>query len=276
MLCIPGDEPMQLRIKSIVGLTSLFAVSTITRPTLNQLKDFKLRTAWFENYRKTNGKFWPNEERSDGEEILLSLIPKEKLIHLLQRLLDEDEFLSPVGIRALSKFHKEHPYSVNVQGNEYSIQYDPGDSTSEIFGGNSNWRGPVWIPINFLIIQSVARFGKFYGDSLQVDYPTGSGNKMNLCQVAEQLAQRVINLFRRDDAGKRRFYGDYNWFYQQPGNEHLVLFYEYFHGDSGAGLGAGHQTGWTALVAELISEYGNRATALPAQKEEKILLPATA
>jgi hypothetical protein len=276
VLCIPGDEPMQLRIKSIVGLTSLFAVSTITRPTLNQLKDFKLRTAWFENYRKTNGKFWPNEERSDGEEILLSLIPKEKLIHLLQRLLDEDEFLSPVGIRALSKFHKEHPYSVNVQGNEYSIQYDPGDSTSEIFGGNSNWRGPVWIPINFLIIQSVARFGKFYGDSLQVDYPTGSGNKMNLCQVAEQLALRVINLFRRDEAGKRRFYGDYNWFYQQPGNEHLVLFYEYFHGDSGAGLGAGHQTGWTALVAELISEYGNRATALPAQKEEKILLPATA
>jgi len=173
----------------------------------------------------------------------------------LERLLDEDEFLSPGGVRALSKFHQQNPYSVTVDGNEYSISYDPGDSTSDIFGGNSNWRGPVWLPINFLIIQSIKRYGTFYGDSLQVEYPTGSGNKINLCQAANELAKRVISLFSKDEEGQRRIYNHYNWFYQQRGNEDLVLFYEYFHGDTGKGLGASHQTGWTALVARLISEY---------------------
>jgi hypothetical protein len=261
VLCIPGTEPRPLRIKSIVGLTSLFAVSTISRKTLNTLKDFKKRSTWFENYRKANHKFWPNEERRDGEEILLSLVRKDRLVYLLERLLDEEEFLSPGGIRALSKYHRDHPYSVTVQGNHYTISYDPGDSTSSIFGGNSNWRGPVWIPINFLIIQSIRRYGTFYGDSLLVECPVGSGNKMNLCQVADELTRRVISLFTSDAQGRRRIYGPHQWFYEQPGNEHLVLFYEYFHGDNGQGLGASHQTGWTALVAELISEYSHRQAA---------------
>jgi hypothetical protein len=145
-----------------------------------------------------------------------------------------------------------------VEGNIYTIRYDPGDSTSDIFGGNSNWRGPVWMPINFLIIQSIQRFGNFYGDHLLVEYPKGSGKTMNLCQVANELTGRVINLFKKDKKGDRKFYGNYNWFYQQPGNEHLVLFYEYFHGDTGMGLGASHQTGWTALVAELIREFDKK------------------
>ena len=204
---------------------------------------------------KTNNKFWPNEERGDGEEILLSLVPRNRLSYLLERLLDEDEFLSPGGVRALSKYHQQYPYSVIVDGYEHTITYDPGDSTSDIFGGNSNWRGPVWVPINFLIIQSIRRFGTFYGDSFLIEYPTRSGNKINLCQVADELTERLINLFIKDENGKRSIYENYNWFYQQPGNEHLVLFYEYFHGDTGKGLGASHQTGWTALVAELISEY---------------------
>ena len=187
---------------------------------------------------------------------MLSLIPKERLEFLVKNLLDENGFLSPGGIRALSKYHKEHPYSVTVDGHEHSIQYDPGDSTSDMFGGNSNWRGPVWMPINFLIIQSIRRYGEFYGDSLLVDYPTGSGIKMNLIQVARELTKRVISLFEKDSSGQRKCYGEYNSFYQQPGNEHLVPFFEYFHGDTGRGLGASHQTGWTALVAELISEYG--------------------
>jgi hypothetical protein len=140
----------------------------------------------------------------------------------------------------------------------YSIRYDPGDATSDMFGGNSNWRGPVWMPINFLIIQSIRKYGEFYGDSLLVEYPTGSGEQMNLTKVAECLTKRVISLFEKSPDGSRRLHGDYAWFYQQPGNEHLVAFYEYFHGDSGRGLGASHQTGWTALVAELISEYGER------------------
>ena len=143
-----------------------------------------------------------------------------------------------------------------MEGNTYSIQYDPGDSTSDLFGGNSNWRGPVWMPINFLIIQSIRKYGQFYDDTLFVEYPTGSGIKLNLEQVANELTKRVISLFEKDENGNRRIYGKYSWFYKLPGNEHLITFYEYFHGNDGRGLGASHQTGWTALVAELISEYG--------------------
>ncbi len=253
-LAIAGSPPLQLRIHSIVGLTTLFAVSIIEKKTLDKLTDFKKRISWFENYRLKNNKYWPNEEHSDGEQILLSLIPQQRLIYLLERLLNETEFLSDGGIRALSKYHEKNPYSVKLDGVEYTIQYDPGDSTSNFFGGNSNWRGPVWIPINFIIIQSIRKYGEFYGDGMLVECPIGSGNKLNLKQVADVLTKRVITLFTKDDDGKRRLHGAYNWFYERPGNEHLVLFYEYFHGDNGNGLGASHQTGWTALVAELIQE----------------------
>ncbi|HEX6180137.1 MAG TPA: glucosidase [Chitinophagaceae bacterium] len=254
VLNLPGAEPVPLRIKSIVGLTSLFAVSTISKKALDQLQDFKTRTNWFEKYRKNNNKFWPNEERSDHDEILLSLVPRDRLVYLLERLLDEEEFLSPGGIRALSKYHLKHPYSVKVAGNEYTITYDPADSTSDIFGGNSNWRGPVWIPINFMIIQSIRQYGEFYGDTLQVEFPTRSGTRMNLCQVADALTERVISLFQRDSEGNRRLYNSHNWFYNLPENKDLLMFYEYFHGDTGRGLGASHQTGWTALVATLVSQ----------------------
>ena len=256
VLSVPGSQPIPLKTRSIVGLTSLFAVSTISKATMDKLRDFKKRSGWFERYRKEHKKFWPNEERGD-QEILLSLVRKDRLVHLVKRLLDEEEFLSPGGIRALSKYHKDHPYSVEIQNNQYTIAYDPGDSTSNIFGGNSNWRGPVWIPINYVIIQSIRRYGEFYGDSLQVEYPAGSGHNMNLCEVADELTRRIISLFEKTGEG-RRLNGEYNWFYHQPGNQHLVLFYEYFHGDTGAGLGASHQTGWTALLANLISELGSR------------------
>lgn len=259
VLCVQGADPTPLRIQSIVGLTSLFAVSTISKNVWDRLKDFRKRTLWFENYRKKNNKFWPNEERGDGEEVLLSLVKQDRLVHLLKRLLDEDEFLSPGGIRALSKRHESNPYSVTVDNVQYTIRYDPGDSTSDIYGGNSNWRGPVWMPINYLIIQSIRTYGDFYGESLKVECPTGSGNLMTLCDVADELTRRVISLFEKDKEGNRRIYNDdYSWFYRKPGNEELVLFFEYFHGDSGKGLGASHQTGWTALVAELISELGKK------------------
>lgn len=255
VLSVPGSQPIPLKTRSIVGLTSLFAVSTISKATMDKLRDFKKRSGWFERYRKEHNKFWPNEERGD-QEILLSLVRKDRLVHLIKRLLDEEEFLSPGGIRALSKYHKDHPYSVDIQQSHYTIAYDPGDSTSNIFGGNSNWRGPVWIPINYFIIQSIRRYGEFYGDSLRVEYPAGSGRTMNLCEVADELTKRIISLFEKTPEG-RRLNGTYNWFYRQPGNQHLVLFYEYFHGDTGAGLGASHQTGWTALLANLISELGS-------------------
>lgn len=256
VLCRPDKTALQLKIQSIVGLTPLFAVSTIHKIELETLKDFKKRITWFEHYRKRNDKFWPNEEMTDGDQVLVSLVPKERLIFLLQKLLDEDGFLSSGGIRALSKYHEKNPYSVEVDGHTHSIQYDPGDSTSDMFGGNSNWRGPVWMPINYLIIQSVRRYGEFYQDDLLIEYPTGSGVKMNLVRVADELTKRVISLFGKDENEDRRIYSEYNWFYKKPENKNLVLFYEYFHGDNGRGLGASHQTGWTALVAELISELG--------------------
>ena len=257
-LAIAGSPPLQLRIHSIVGLTTLFAVSIIEKKMLDKLSDFKKRISWFENYRLKNNKYWPNEEHSDGEQILLSLIPQQRLIYLLERLLNETEFLSDGGIRALSKYHEANPYSVKIDGVEYAIQYDPGDSTSNFFGGNSNWRGPVWMPINYIIIQSIRKYGEFYGDSLLVECPVGSGTKMNLMQVADELTQRVVSLFTKDDSGDRKLHGVHNWFYKKPGNEELVLFFEYFHGDNGNGLGASHQTGWTAVVAELIQEAENR------------------
>ena len=254
-LSIAGSAPLQLRIHSIVGITTLFAASIIEKKKLDKLSDFQKRIDWFENYRLKNNKFWPNEEKMDGDSILLSLVPRNRLVSLLERLLNEDEFLAPGGIRALSKFHKENPYSVRIENVDYNIQYDPGDSTSNLFGGNSNWRGPVWMPINYLIIQSIRKYGNFYGNTLKVECPVGSGKYLNLEEVADFLTLRVISLFLPDKSGSIPQYGKYDWFYQQPGNEHLNLFYEYFHGDDGTGLGACHQTGWTALVAELIAAH---------------------
>lgn len=251
-LCLTGADPLPLRIQSIVGLTSLFAVSSIHQDTYQFLPDFRKRTAWFENYRKANNLFLPNEEHGDGDQVLLSLVKRDRLIHLLLRLLNEQEFLSEGGIRALSKFHEANPYTVTINGEEYTIKYDPGDSTSNLFGGNSNWRGPVWMPVNYLLIRAIRKYGEFYGNRFKVECPTGSGNQLNLTQVADFLTRRVIRLFARDEAGNRKCYGAYNWFFRQPGNEDLLLFYEYFHGDTGSGLGASHQTGWTSLVADLI------------------------
>jgi hypothetical protein len=247
-------SPIHLRIQSIVGLTTLFAVSTIQKKVRDLLPDFKKRSNWIEKYRGKNNLFWPNEERAEGDKILLSLIQQNRLKNILQHLLNEEEFLSPGGIRALSKYHEMNHYTITLDNVEYSIQYDPGDSTSDLFGGNSNWRGPVWVPINYLIIQSIKKYGEFYGDELLVECPTGTGNQMNLKQVADELARRVISLFEKDADGKRKLNGKYNWFYHRPENQDLILFYEYFHGDDGNGLGASHQTGWTSLVACLVNQ----------------------
>ena len=251
-LRIDGAEPIPMRIQSIVGLTSLFAVSIMDTEMFKRLPDFKKRIEWFEAYRAKNNRFWPNEEHSDGKGILISLVKKDRLIHLLHRLLSEEEFLSGGGIRALSKYHQANPYSVTIDGTRYEIQYDPGDSTSNLFGGNSNWRGPVWIPINYLIIRSIRKYGEFYGDRLTVECPIGSGIFLNLVEVSKVLTERVISLLAMDEKGDRKLNGKYNWFYNKPGNEELVLFFEYFHGDTGSGLGASHQTGWTSLIADLI------------------------
>ncbi|WP_018630286.1 MGH1-like glycoside hydrolase domain-containing protein [Niabella aurantiaca] len=258
VLCMRDAPPQPLKIRSIVGLTSLYAVNIMSRDIFDRLPDFKKRFDWFKNYRLKNDLFWPNEEKGDGEEMLMSLVQRDRLKALLTRLLDESEFLSDGGIRALSKYHEANPYSVTINGEVHSIRYDPGDSTSDMFGGNSNWRGPVWIPINFIIIQSIRRLGKFYHDSFLMEYPTGSGNEMNLFNISTELSKRVISLFQKDAGGSRPIYGEYNWFFNQPENQDLILFYEYFNGDSGRGLGASHQTGWSALVAEMVSELADK------------------
>jgi hypothetical protein len=270
-LCRPNNAPVQLRIQSIVGLSPLFAVSVIDKKMLEKLDDFNKRISWFEQYRKSNGRFWPHEEKKESNELLLSLLPRDRLEALLQRLLNEAEFLSGGGIRALSKFHEENPYTVSIEGQDYTIQYDPGDSTSSMFGGNSNWRGPVWIPINYLIIKSLQKFGDFYGDNLVVEYPVGSGASMPLKAAVRLLTERVVSLFVPDEKGKRKLHAEYNDFYSRPGNEHLVLFYEYFNGDTGRGLGASHQTGWTALVANLLNDlsaHPERPQKFPTEMEE--------
>jgi hypothetical protein len=181
-------------------------------------------------------------------------VKKEKLVRILQRLLDENEFLASGGIRAVSKFHKAHPYILQVAGNTYSISYDPGESTSGMFGGNSNWRGPIWLPTNYLLIKALKKYHQYYGDTLKLEYPTGSGKKLNLERISDALAKRVVSIFEKDENNHRPVHGLHPEFYSRAENKDLLLFYEYFHGDSGRGVGATHQTGWTATVAELIND----------------------
>ena len=190
----------------------------------------------------------------EGENILISLVKKEKLVRILQKLLDENEFLSLGGIRAVSKFHEANPYHIHVAGGTYSIGYDPGESTSGMFGGNSNWRGPIWLPTNYPLIKALKKYHQYYGETLKLEYPTGSGNLLNLERISDALAKRVVSIFEKDSANNRPVHRGNAEFYSRPENKDLVLFYEYFHGDSGRGVGASHQTGWTAVVAELIND----------------------
>lgn len=242
-----------LRIRSIVGLSPLFTVSVIEKEVFDALPDFTKRMHWFRNYRQSNNLYMPTEEIKSFEGLLLSLVDKERLQYLFKKLLDESEFLSDGGIRALSKFY-EKPYTLEIEGKSYSIQYEPGDSKSDMFGGNSNWRGPVWMPINYLFINAFRTFGYFYEEGLKVECPVGSGEFCSLSKVGENIAERLLNIFKKNNENERRVNGPYNWFYKKAENQDLILFHEYFHGDNLRGLGASHQTGWTALIANLIMD----------------------
>ncbi|MEO7801058.1 MAG: glucosidase, partial [Ginsengibacter sp.] len=245
------SELIPLKVRSLVGLTPLFAVSVIMPEEIEKLHDFKRRLNWFTNYRKTNNKYLPEERQSNNDTMLLSLVHEKRLVKLLERLLDENEFLSAGGIRAMSKVYGEQPYAMAILDMDYRVMYDPGDSTSDLFGGNSNWRGPVWMPINYLFIKALEKYGNFYGDSVKVAFPTGSGNYITLTEVAKKLAERLLSIFQAQNDNTPVF-GEYNAFYQRPENKDLIVFHEYFHGDTLKGLGASHQTGWTALIADLI------------------------
>ena len=253
VLKLPGGAEFPVKVRSMVGLIPLFAVETLEPELLERLPDFRRRLEWFVDHRPdltipcmgTAGK---------GGRRLLSIANQEQLRRILQRMLDEREFLSPYGIRALSQFHRDNPYTVRVNGIEHRVDYEPGESATEIFGGNSNWRGPIWFPVNFLIIESLQKFHHYFGDSFLVEFPTGSGKKMTLWQVASELSRRLSSLFTRRD--RRPALAQWERFQNDPYWRDLILFHEYFHGDSGVGVGASHQTGWTGLVAKLIQQSG--------------------
>ncbi len=255
VLHFPDGAQQFLKIRSMVGLVPLFAVETLEPEMLAKLPGFTTRMQWFLENTSTAPRHIDTSQRSAvGVRHMLSLVSRERLIRVLGYMLDQNEFLSPHGVRALSKFHRDHPYVVHFDGSEYRVDYEPAESRSGTFGGNSNWRGPVWFPSNFLLIESLQRFHHYFGDSLQVEYPTDSGRHLTLWQVAAELSGSLSRIFLRDSNGRRPVYGGVERFQKDPYWRDLILFYEYFHGDTGYGLGAGHQTGWTALVAKLIEQ----------------------
>ncbi|MCW3097668.1 MAG: Mannosyl oligosaccharide glucosidase [Chthonomonadaceae bacterium] len=257
VLRLPDGSAQRLKVRSLVGLIPLLAVDTLEPDTLTMFPAFRERLEWFLQYRPDlSGLISHWTEFGAGERRLLALVRGHRMKRLLRRLLDPAEFLSDNGIRSLSKVHLEHPYAIQLDGATYSVDYEPAESRIGLFGGNSNWRGPIWFPINYLIIEALQRFHHYYGDDFLVECPTGSGVMMNLWQVSQELSRRLTRLFVRDENGRRPVYGDLEPFQSDPRWGDNILFHEYFHGDTGAGLGASHQTGWTALVAKLIQQSG--------------------
>ncbi len=252
VLHLHGQGNTPLKVRSMVGLIPLFAVATIDSKTLDALPDFKERFHWF---IKNRPELCLNVENAD-EKHLLAIAFRERLERVLRVMLDENEFLSSHGIRALSRFHNDNPYVLHVNGDEHRVDYEPGESSSGLFGGNSNWRGPVWMPVNYLLIESLQKFHYYFGDEFRVECPTGSGNLMNLWEVSEELSRRLSHIFLKDENGTRPVYGNSEKFQRDEHWRDYVLFYEYFHGDTGRGVGASHQTGWTGLVAKLLQQSG--------------------
>ncbi|MBO9703728.1 MAG: glucosidase [Sporocytophaga sp.] len=251
----PEGESIPMKIRSMVGLIPMFAVETIEPEMVSDLPDFKRRLEWvLENRPDLSVLVSRWYEAGKGETRLLSLLRGSRLKNLLKRALDEKEFLSDYGIRALSKYHKDKPYEIKVNENLFSVSYLPGESDSKLFGGNSNWRGPIWFPVNFLLIESLNKFYHYFGDDYKVEYPVGSGDMLSLKEIAHHLGDRLIKLFTMNAEGKRPVFGNVDKLNKDPNFKDYILFYEYFHGDSGKGLGASHQTGWTGLVSELISQ----------------------
>lgn len=255
VLHTPDNNARLLKIRSMVGLIPLFAVEILDEDMLSKLPDFKRRLEWVLRNRPDLASLisrW--HEPGKGATHLLSLLRGHRMKMLLKRMFDETEFLSDYGIRALSKYHEAHPYEFGLNGEVFRVKYVPAESETSLFGGNSNWRGPVWFPVNFLLIDALLKFYQYYGDDFEVEYPTHSGQVMSIKEATILLADRLINIFRKDFRGHIPAYGAVKKLQQDPHFRGLYLFYEYFHGDNGSGLGASHQTGWTGLVADLI-EY---------------------
>src|SRR5881296_4098388 len=257
VLKLPDGNHFPMKIRSMVGLIPLFAAETLEPEVLDRLPDFKRRLEWFiDNRPDLTENLACMRTEGMAERRLLSIANQDQLRSLLKYMLDEREFLSPYGIRALSQFHRNNPYTLRVNGNEHRVDYEPGESSTGLFGGNSNWRGPIWFPTNYLLVESLQKFHHYLGDEFKVEFPTGSGKMMNLWEVAGELSRRMTSIFLQDERGRRPVFGNLEKFQTDPHWRDLVLFHEYFHGDSGAGIGASHQTGWTGVVTKLMQQSG--------------------
>jgi hypothetical protein len=246
-------EMKSLKVRSMVGLVPLFAVEILDPDLLSHNPEFEIRLQWFLNYRPDLARLVSHwSVPGVGQVRLLSLLRGHRMKRLLSRMLDETELLSDHGVRALSRHHRDHPYELEEDGGELTVSYQPGESESGLFGGNSNWRGPVWMPVNYLLVESLRRFHCYYGDDFKVECPTGSGQLLTIAEVADELSRRLTSIFLRDEKGRRAVFGDSERLQRDPHFRDYVLFHEYFHGDDGSGLGASHQTGWTGLVASLL------------------------
>jgi len=251
-------QSQRLKVRSLVGIIPLLAVEIVNKNLFENMKEFKRRAVSIIHTRPDLAQLISHiEARNGGDNHLFSIMRGFRLEHLLKRLLDEDEFLSDYGIRSLSKYHQEHPFVFNYQGIQHVIQYEPGESTTSMFGGNSNWRGPIWLPLNYLIIQALRKYYQYYGDTFTYEFPTNSGNKLNLKQIAQELTKRLLKLFQKNASGKFQYHSEHDPFSNDKYFKDHHLFYEFFNGDTGQGLGASHQTGWTALVANLLLEMDN-------------------
>ncbi len=252
-----NGEHFPLKIRSMVGLIPLFAVETLDADMMERMPSFSRRLDWFvANRPDLTTNMACMKTPGMGERRMLAITNPDRLRRVLQVMLDENEFLSPYGIRGVSLYHKDHPYVLKMDGSDHVVDYEPAESLSGLFGGNSNWRGPIWFPVNYLIIESLQKFHYYLGDEYKVELPTGSGNWLNLWEVSQELSRRLSRTFLRDEAGNRPVHGDQTRYQNDPNWKDLVLFYEYFHGDNGRGLGASHQTGWTSVVAKLMKQSG--------------------
>ena len=257
LLHLPNGDEHFLKIRSMVGLIPLFAVETLEPEIVDRLPGFKRRMQWFiDNHPDVPEHIEMTQRSARGVRRQLSLANRKQIKRMLNRMLDESEFLSPHGVRALSRYHLDHPYEVQVNGHINRVDYEPAESSTGVFGGNSNWRGPIWFPVNFLLIESLQKYHHYYGEDFKVECPTHSGNEQDLWQVSKEISRRLTRIFLRGKDGKRPFAGGQELFNSDPNWRDLILFYEYFHGDNGAGLGANHQTGWTGLVAKLLEQSG--------------------
>ena len=250
---IPNGQSILLKVRSIVGLIPLFAVELLDPQNLDKMPVFKRRVEWVLANRPDLARLISRWfESGKGENRLLSILRGHRMKMIMKRMLDEGEFLSDFGVRALSKYHEENPYKFYINGEVLQVDYTPGEALTDIMGGNSNWRGPIWLPLNYLIFDSLMKFHAYYGKDFMVEYPTNSGNLATIKDAAIGIASRLIDIFKKDADGNRAVNGTNEKLQKDPHFSDHVLFYEYFHGDNGTGCGASHQTGWTGLIAELI------------------------